>query len=54
MFVVPVGLLLLSRYPIVESMYHRFALNGKPHKILHCDYLGAKVRLIFSNSFLCV
>ena len=36
------GMLVLSRYPIVDAHYHRYALNGKPHKIHHIDWWFAK------------
>jgi hypothetical protein len=51
------GLMVISRYPIVESSYKKFSLNGKPYAINHlgaeplldvahshtaADYLGAK------------
>ncbi|CAM9835918.1 unnamed protein product, partial [Phaeothamnion confervicola] len=36
------GLMVLSRYCIVESIFQRFAVNGQPHKLSHADYLGAK------------
>jgi len=32
------GLVLLSRWPIVNSFYHRFSAAGKPQKILHWDF----------------
>ncbi|KAG0723957.1 putative neutral sphingomyelinase [Chionoecetes opilio] len=36
------GLCVLSRSPITEVHYHRFALNGYPHKLLHGDWWGGK------------
>ena len=36
------GLVVLSRWPIVSSQYNPYAVNGKPLKIHHCDYYGAK------------
>jgi len=36
------GLFVLSRYPIIDSEYLRFPVNGKPYKIWHGDYYGAK------------
>ena len=32
------GLVLLSRWPIENSFYHRFSSGGKAHKLLHWDY----------------
>ncbi|CAM9175811.1 unnamed protein product [Ascophyllum nodosum] len=36
------GLLVLSRFPISESFFWRFSVNGQPYQMLHCDYLGGK------------
>uniref|UniRef100_A0A7S1CQ96 Endonuclease/exonuclease/phosphatase domain-containing protein n=1 Tax=Bicosoecida sp. CB-2014 TaxID=1486930 RepID=A0A7S1CQ96_9STRA len=36
------GLLVLSRFPIVDAMYRRYSVNGFPHKIEHSDFFGAK------------
>lgn len=36
------GLMLLSRYPITEVFWKRYSINGKPYKLLHLDYMGAK------------
>ncbi len=36
------GLLLLSRYPIVDAAFYRFRLGGKPEKVWHADYYGGK------------
>ncbi|KAI9275302.1 Endonuclease/exonuclease/phosphatase [Helicostylum pulchrum] len=36
------GLAILSRYPIISTAYHRYALNGKPLKLLHSDYYVGK------------
>ncbi len=33
------GMFVLSKYPIVGTMYKRYSINGKPHKILHSDYM---------------
>ena len=33
------GMFILSKYPIVGIMYKRYSINGKPHKILHLDYM---------------
>lgn len=36
------GLLVLSKYPIIETIYKRFSLNGDPLMLHHSDYYGAK------------
>lgn len=36
------GLAILSKYPIISTAYHRYALNGKPLKFLHGDYYVGK------------
>ena len=36
------GMLVLARHPIREAHYHRYAVNGKPHKIHHIDWWFAK------------
>jgi hypothetical protein len=36
------GLLLLSRFPILETFYDRYHVNGFPWALHHCDYLGSK------------
>ena len=36
------GVCIFSRYPILETVYHDFPLNGHAHKILHGDWYGAK------------
>ena len=36
------GLLVLSRFPIVDALFHRFSVNGKPHKIHHIDWWFGK------------
>lgn len=33
------GLLVVSKYPIIETIYKKYSINGKPHKILHSDYM---------------
>ncbi len=33
------GLLVISKYPIIETIYKKYSINGKPHKILHSDYM---------------
>ncbi|XP_011298376.1 putative neutral sphingomyelinase [Fopius arisanus] len=36
------GICLLSRYPIEDVMFHKWALNGYVHKIHHGDWFGGK------------
>ncbi len=36
------GLLIISKYPIIETMYKAFTLNGKPYKFWHGDYFVCK------------
>lgn len=36
------GLLTLSRYPIVESSFLRFRLNGRPQDLIRSDYYAGK------------
>ncbi|KAL4233259.1 Sphingomyelin phosphodiesterase 2 [Mactra antiquata] len=36
------GLCLFSKYPILETIYHRFDPNGYVHKIQHGDWFGGK------------
>jgi endonuclease/exonuclease/phosphatase family metal-dependent hydrolase len=36
------GLLLISRYPIIESGFFRYSLSGEPQKINQGDYYGGK------------
>lgn len=36
------GLAILSKYPIISTAYHRYALNGKPLKFQHGDYYVGK------------
>lgn len=36
------GLMLLSRFPIVDVGFHRFSLNGLPLKVPEVDYYGGK------------
>ncbi|GAN09606.1 DNase I-like protein [Mucor ambiguus] len=36
------GLAILSRFPIISTTYHRYALNGKPLKFWHGDYYVGK------------
>lgn len=36
------GILVLSRFPIVESLYKRYTVNGDPYMIHHADYYGSK------------
>jgi endonuclease/exonuclease/phosphatase family metal-dependent hydrolase len=36
------GLLTMSRYPIVEAVFHRFRMGGKPERLKHGDYYVGK------------
>jgi sphingomyelin phosphodiesterase 2 len=36
------GLAILSKFPILSTSYHRYALNGKPLRFLHGDYYVGK------------
>jgi len=36
------GVCVFSRYPIIETMYQVYPLNGHAHKIFHGDWYGAK------------
>ncbi|XP_012285922.1 putative neutral sphingomyelinase [Orussus abietinus] len=36
------GMCILSRYPIQDVMFHKWALNGYVHKIHHGDWFGGK------------
>lgn len=36
------GLLTVSRYPIIETAFHRFRLGGKPEDLQHGDYYAGK------------
>lgn len=36
------GLAIFSKYPIISTAYHPYVLNGKPLKLLHCDYYVGK------------
>ena len=36
------GLLIISRYPIVETFFHRYTKGGKPHKVWHGDWWAGK------------
>lgn len=36
------GLLTMSRYPIVDAIFHRFRMGGKPDDIAHGDYYAGK------------
>lgn len=36
------GLLLLSKFRILETFYDKFHVNGYPWALQHCDYLGSK------------
>ena len=47
------GLCVFSKYPILETLQHRFAVNGYPSKLLHGDWYAAKsaglVQLLFEG-----
>jgi len=36
------GLCIFSRYPIAETLYQEFPLNGQAHKVLHGDWYASK------------
>mmetsp|Transcript_11179 Transcript_11179/g.16043 ORF Transcript_11179/g.16043 Transcript_11179/m.16043 type:complete len:523 (+) Transcript_11179:95-1663(+) len=36
------GMMVLSRWPIVFSQYHRFTVSGRLHRFLEADYVGGK------------
>ena len=36
------GTCVLSATPIIEAHFHKFSLNGFPHKIFHGDWFGGK------------
>ncbi|XP_059490809.1 putative neutral sphingomyelinase [Neocloeon triangulifer] len=36
------GLCIFSRYPIIDSLFHQWAVNGYVHKIQHGDWFGGK------------
>lgn len=36
------GLCLFSKWPICETLYHKFDPNGYPHKVQHGDWFGGK------------
>ncbi|XP_067951221.1 putative neutral sphingomyelinase [Watersipora subatra] len=36
------GLVVFSRYPIVETMFHAYPVNGHAHKIFHGDWYAGK------------
>lgn len=36
------GLVIITKFPIIATNYHRFALNGYPLKLLHGDYYVGK------------
>lgn len=40
--VVGSGLVIFSRFPIIRSAFHPFALNGRPEFITQCDYYSGK------------
>ncbi|KAM7356999.1 neutral sphingomyelinase [Cochliomyia hominivorax] len=40
--VIGAGLLVLSKYPIVSSLFHSWTVNGYCHRIQHADWFGGK------------
>ncbi|XP_023293658.2 putative neutral sphingomyelinase [Lucilia cuprina] len=40
--VIGAGLLVLSKYPIVTSLFHSWTVNGYCHRIQHADWFGGK------------
>ncbi|XP_060069542.1 putative neutral sphingomyelinase [Ylistrum balloti] len=36
------GVCVFSKFPILESFYYRFSLNGYAHKVFHGDWFGGK------------
>lgn len=36
------GLLVLSKYPIVDTVFHAWLVNGYAHRIHHADWFGGK------------
>lgn len=36
------GCCIFSKWQIVDVIMHQYSLNGYVHKLLHCDFLGAK------------
>jgi sphingomyelin phosphodiesterase 2 len=36
------GILVLSKFKIMQSIYKQYSLNGRPYKFFHADYFGAK------------
>jgi len=40
--VIGAGLLVLSRYPILGTLFHAWSLNGYFHRIQHADWFGGK------------
>lgn len=40
--VIGAGLLVLSKYPIITSLFHSWTVNGYCHRIQHADWFGGK------------
>ncbi|XP_073837690.1 neutral sphingomyelinase [Musca autumnalis] len=40
--VIGAGLLVLSKYPIVSTLFHSWTVNGYCHRIQHADWFGGK------------
>lgn len=40
--VIGAGLLILSKFPIVSSLFHTWTVNGYCHRIQHADWFGGK------------
>lgn len=40
--VIGAGLLVLSKYPIVSTLFHAWTVNGYCHRIQHADWFGGK------------
>lgn len=36
------GMLVFSKYAIIEAQYHRYTVNGLPHRMQHTDYYAGK------------
>lgn len=40
--VIGAGLLVLSKFPIVSTLFHSWTVNGYCHRIQHADWFGGK------------
>lgn len=40
--VIGAGLLVLSKYPIIATLFHSWSVNGYFHRIQHADWFGGK------------